>query len=80
MRDIGSRGNLWLLNGGFGNGDGDTTSGLFCGDSIRFIGWKIQVKTEEVKIGRGQIIAEVEVSENWAMNKDFYDELQLAAV
>ena len=32
-----------------------------------------------MKIGRGQIIAEVEVSENLAMNKDFYDELQLAA-
>ena len=38
-----------------------------------------QVKTQEVKIGRSQIIAEVEVSENLTMYSDSYDELQLVA-
>ena len=38
-----------------------------------------QVKTQEVKIGRSQIIAEVEVSENLTMDSDSYDELQLVA-
>ena len=38
-----------------------------------------QVKTQEVKIGRSQIIAEVEVSENLTMDSDSYDELQLGA-
>ena len=36
-----------------------------------------QVKTQEVKIGRSQIIAEV--SENLTMDSDSYDELQLVA-
>ena len=38
-----------------------------------------QVKTQEVKIGRSQIIAEVEVSENLTMDSDSYDQLQLVA-
>ena len=38
-----------------------------------------QVKTQEVKIGRSQIIAEVEVSENLTMDSDSCDELQLVA-
>jgi len=40
---------------------------------------QLEVKTQEVKIGRSQIIAEVEVSENLTMDSDSYDELQLGA-
>ena len=38
-----------------------------------------QVKTQEVKIGRSQIIAEVEVFENLTLDSNSYDELQLVA-
>ena len=53
-----------------------------CGDKtlLRPNHWMMnQVKTQEVKIGRSQIIAEVEVSENLTMDSDSYDELQLVA-
>ena len=86
MWEIGCRGSRWLFNGGSGRAGREhhTAWGLFVVITLywdRIINhWMMnQVKTQEVKIGRSQIIAEVEVSENLTMDSDSYDELQLGA-